>query len=210
MTDIRKKFHRETPDQRKADLIAATLRVITRAGMQAATVRTIAQEADVTQGLIRHYFQTKEDLISAAYEAHLNSMTQAARGAVEAQNACATAQLTTFITASIAPPASGPDPLGVWASFLPSIRREKVFLDIHRRINRQFRAYLSNLIKHALLEQGITCDEATLKEHTLMCGCIIDGVWLEAGLFDDIIDIDKLTKSALIAIHKALDFPTLE
>jgi AcrR family transcriptional regulator len=68
MPDTRKKFSREPAGQRKNDLIAATLRVITVSGMHAATVRSISEEADVTQGLIRHYFKTKKELISAAYE----------------------------------------------------------------------------------------------------------------------------------------------
>ena len=60
------KFRREPAEQRKDDLIQATLSLIAEQGVRAATVRAIAKRADVTQGLIRHYFSTKHDLILAA------------------------------------------------------------------------------------------------------------------------------------------------
>ena len=49
------KFRREPAEQRKDDLIQATLSLIAEQGVRAATVRAIAKRADVTQGLIRHH-----------------------------------------------------------------------------------------------------------------------------------------------------------
>ncbi len=50
----RRSFCRETPEQRREDLISATLEVISAGGAKAASVRNIAAQANVTMGLIRH------------------------------------------------------------------------------------------------------------------------------------------------------------
>ena len=68
-TDLttRRPYHRASQESRREDLINAALKLIGDGGPQAATVRAIADEAGVTAGLIRHYFQTKEELVRSAY-----------------------------------------------------------------------------------------------------------------------------------------------
>ena len=75
MTDAPPKFRREPASQRKLELIQATLSLIAELGVRGTTVRAIAERADVTQGMIRHHFSSKEDLITAAYEHHMSHMT---------------------------------------------------------------------------------------------------------------------------------------
>ena len=67
MAADRKPYRREAEDKRRQALIEATLALVSEGGARAATVRAIATRAGVTAGLIRHYFQTKEALIVAAY-----------------------------------------------------------------------------------------------------------------------------------------------
>ena len=75
MSGQRRTFRREGEAQRREDLVAAALDCIAEGGPLGATVRAIAERAGVTPGLIRHYFNTKEDLISAAYSALMTGMT---------------------------------------------------------------------------------------------------------------------------------------
>ncbi len=75
MTGERRKFRREGEETRRDALIAAALALVAEGGAQAATVRAIADRAGVTPGLIRHYFDTKEDLTRAAYASADGRMT---------------------------------------------------------------------------------------------------------------------------------------
>jgi AcrR family transcriptional regulator len=45
----------------------AALTVFARTGFQRATVRDVAREAGVSQGLLYHYFRTKDELLSAVF-----------------------------------------------------------------------------------------------------------------------------------------------
>ena len=51
---------------RRAELVDAAWRVIAAEGLEAATVRRIAQAAGCTTGLVTHYFDSKDDMLVAA------------------------------------------------------------------------------------------------------------------------------------------------
>jgi TetR/AcrR family transcriptional repressor of bet genes len=52
--------------QRRSELVAATWAVVAAEGIEAATVRRIAEEAGCTTGRITHYFADKEEVLVAA------------------------------------------------------------------------------------------------------------------------------------------------
>ena len=76
-------YRRESEETRRADLIAATQELVAEGGPEAATVRAIAARAGVTPGLIRHYFQTKDELTRAAYATLMDGMTAKGADALE-------------------------------------------------------------------------------------------------------------------------------
>jgi AcrR family transcriptional regulator len=53
-------------EQRRRELVDATLAVVAVGGIEAATVRRIAEEAGCTTGRITHYFADKEEVLVAA------------------------------------------------------------------------------------------------------------------------------------------------
>ena len=54
-------------DERRRDIVLAALRVIARGGVSAATMREIAREAGYSTGMVVHYFDSKEQLMSQAH-----------------------------------------------------------------------------------------------------------------------------------------------
>lgn len=50
-------------DARRAELAAATRRVVLRRGMEGVTLREVAQEAGWSIGILQHYFKSKDDLL---------------------------------------------------------------------------------------------------------------------------------------------------
>ncbi len=58
----------EQAQRRREQLIEAALVVFARKGVDGASVKDIAHAADVTPGLVYHYFDSKEDLVAAVLE----------------------------------------------------------------------------------------------------------------------------------------------
>ncbi|MGB2894042.1 MAG: helix-turn-helix domain-containing protein, partial [Albidovulum sp.] len=102
----RRKFTREEPQARRADLIGAVLDLMAEAGPAETTVRAIAEAAGLSPGMIRHHFTSKEDLVNAAYEAHM------ARQIADSERALgpgsARDRLRRFVSASVTPPVVDP------------------------------------------------------------------------------------------------------
>ncbi len=70
---------KNAPQERRntrIDLREAAIRLGAQQGVHAATIRTIAKEAGVTEGAIYKHFQNKEDLIRDAYTAIVNEMVR--------------------------------------------------------------------------------------------------------------------------------------
>lgn len=61
---------RKQAEQRRTQLIEAALEVFARKGVRATTVKDLAAAAGVAEGLLYHYFESKEDLFRAALERH--------------------------------------------------------------------------------------------------------------------------------------------
>jgi AcrR family transcriptional regulator len=73
-------------DATRMRLVQAAWRVIATEGIQAASLRRVAREADCTTGLITHYFADKNDLVTSAYRQVLNTMLLDATEAIAAED----------------------------------------------------------------------------------------------------------------------------
>jgi AcrR family transcriptional regulator len=64
----RKAPERKSSDERRDEIVRATLRVVAVKGFAGVTLREVATEVGVVHGLIRHYFSTRDDLVAAAFD----------------------------------------------------------------------------------------------------------------------------------------------
>ncbi len=201
------KFKRAPAEERKDALIAATLTLIAEHGTSGATVRAIAQEANVTQGLIRHYFSSKEDLITAAYRAHMAQLTAFTDGENARGSRSAKARLLAFVQTGLKPPVATPRAVSLWAGFLNLVRSDASMRAIHEETYHEFRNRLESLIGKALREDGITALPQELRRMAIACNAVIDGLWMEGGALPDAFtpeelpDIGVRSVSALIGIE---------
>lgn len=56
------------PEERRASVAAAVWRVVRRAGLDGVSVRTVAAEAGLSPGSLRHYFATQAELLAFAMQ----------------------------------------------------------------------------------------------------------------------------------------------
>ncbi|CRK51371.1 putative transcriptional regulator [Rhodococcus sp. RD6.2] len=67
---------RPDPEERREEIADAVLRVIRRAGVGAASVRTVAEEAGMSTGSLRHFFGTQSELLLFAMELVIRRVTE--------------------------------------------------------------------------------------------------------------------------------------
>src|SRR3989442_1797035 len=59
---------RHQAEERREQILDAALRVFSEKGFAGASIRDIAREAGITEGLIYHYFESKDQLTEAVWK----------------------------------------------------------------------------------------------------------------------------------------------
>lgn len=70
-------------DRRRAEIIRATLAVVTRDGASGVTHRAVAKQAGITTSLSTYYFATLDDLLVAALSSVAEGYTERIRGIID-------------------------------------------------------------------------------------------------------------------------------
>jgi AcrR family transcriptional regulator len=178
MQPARRLYRRESEESRRSALIAATQELVAEGGPEAATVRAIAERAGVTPGLIRHYFQSKDELNRAAYRTLMDGMTAKGSDAIEGVGAQPEERLAAFIAASLRPPVLDAGAVVLWAGYMHKVRSDPDLLAVHESGYLAYRDTLQRLIESLPrdTEAGQTRREA------IACNALIDGLWVEGSL----------------------------
>lgn len=170
-------------EARRAALIEATLDLIAEGGSEAATVRAIAVRAGVTPGLIRHYFSTKEELVAAAHEALMTTLTEASAAALDRLPDDPLARLAGFVAASVAPPVTDPRAVSLWSASMQQVARDPAMRAVHLETYLAFRDRLEGLIREALRAGGRPVTDS--RALAIAGNALLDGLWIEAGALPD-------------------------
>lgn len=174
---IRQAFTRESADSRREALIAACARCLAKHGAQGTSVRAICLEAGVSPGLLRHYFEGIDALVSETYRATGARVADALHAAVEA---VATdnprGRLLAFVTASFREPIADPELLATWLAFWSLSRTNSAIGKIHDEIYADNRRDMERLI--------MACPGAPANPRLMAIAltALVDGLWLELSL----------------------------
>jgi AcrR family transcriptional regulator len=68
--NMRTRSRRQQADERRTQLLATALDVFAAKGLDGATVKDLSDAAGVAQGLLYHYFRSKEELLRAVLDEH--------------------------------------------------------------------------------------------------------------------------------------------
>lgn len=178
MQPARRLYRRESEENRRSALIAATQELVAEGGPEAATVRAIAERAGVTPGLIRHYFQSKDELNRAAYRTLMDGMTAKGSDAIEGVGAQPAERLAAFIAASLRPPVLDAGAVVLWAGYMHKVRSDPDLLAVHEAGYLAYRDTLQKLIEALPRET----EPGQTRREAIACNALIDGLWVEGSL----------------------------
>ncbi len=199
----RRPFVRAGEETRRAALIEATLDLIAEGGPQAATVRAIALRAGVTPGLIRHYFDTKEDLVAAAHETLMTGLTEASAARLDDLPDDPLARLAGFVANAVSPPVTDPRAVALWAASMQLVPRDAVMRAAHEATYLAFRDRLQAMIGAALAAAGRSTED--IRALAIAGNALLDGLWIEAGALPDHFRDGELKSIAIKAFSRLLD-----
>lgn len=202
----RRSFHRAPEGERRQELIEATLDCISELGLKGATVRQIAMRAGVTAGLVRHYFDSKDQMIAEAYRNVIASLTDKAKN-VEGDPAT---RLKDFIAINLTEPVADSRSVSLWAAFISQVRVDPALAEIHREGYLAFRDALQGLLSDFLAAKGRPASAEVCRRHAIAINGLVDGLWVEGCLAGDLFREGELISIAMASVEALLGLPIEE
>ncbi|TCT44510.1 TetR family transcriptional regulator C-terminal domain-containing protein [Martelella mediterranea] len=197
----RKPFRRASDTERRADLTAAMLDCIAEGGIQNATVREVAERAGVSGGLIRHYFETKDQLLQAAYRQTMGEMTGITAEATADHEKTPRERLMLLVIACLTPPMVDARRLSLWAAFIAIARIDPAMGAIHREGYLEFRDLIENLLADLFRVENRPEDLKEVRRQAIAINAALDGLWLEGCLADDLFENDELLETGIQSVE---------
>lgn len=183
------RFRRESPEKRREALVQAAIRCLGEGGMSAFRLERICAEANVSLGLINHYFPSKTDLLSAVYQAafydDINKIINQARetgtdtASERALASPAEKRLCDVVDAMVDPAYLKPATLTVWLALWSEIVTNPQLKQEHRVLYRQFLQACTRLIQAVADERRREIDATEVARNLI---ALIDGLFLERAL----------------------------
>ena len=168
------KYRRALPEDRRSDLVEATLRCLSRDGHQGVSVRRIATEAGVSAGLVNHHFDGIEALVAAAYEAvSKDVMARVMTRVVAAEGP--RARLSAFVEASFSDAVLDPALLKIWVVFWSLLPHAAPLQEIQKRNWADYRRTLE--VELAACPNA--ADGFDAAGTALGLAALMDGLWLQ-------------------------------
>jgi TetR/AcrR family transcriptional repressor of bet genes len=172
----RARFHREAPEDRRRQLGEAALRCIRRHGNAGVSVRQIAAEAGVTQGLITHHFGEINELVAYAFDIMSAGLLKEILSAVEASEPSPQARLEAFIAASFSPILMDREVLSVWVVFWGLILHSPRMSASQKQEYGDYVATVEELIASLAKAEGFAVADIRLTAKAFTA--LMDGLWL--------------------------------
>lgn len=171
------KYRRALPEDRRGDLVEATLRCLAEHGHAGVSVRRIAAEAGVSAGLVNHHFDGIEALVAAAYERLSIDLLADVMRRVEVESD-PRRRLSAYFAAIFSESVLDPGLLKIWVVFWSLVPhaaplkriQQRMWADYHGSIERQ-------------LALCTAADPAFDPAPTALgLAALMDGLWLQGCL----------------------------
>ncbi|WP_045462996.1 transcriptional regulator BetI [Vibrio hyugaensis] len=183
------------PEIRKPQLVKATMSVIDRVGLHAASISLISKEAGVSTGIINHYFGGKHGLLEETMREILRQLSATIKENLSQLPADAHHQrINAIIDGNFVGFQAENQVAKTWLAFWSYSMHDAQLKRLQRVNERRLLSHLKKELK-ALLDQG----QAELVAHGI--ASLIDGIWLRGTLNPQGIDAEK----ARVIINDYLD-----
>lgn len=179
VTPPRRRFSKKPPDIRRQELVEATFRCLCRLGPAQTSVRTIAEEAGLSLGMVRHHFNSKDELLAAGYRMLSAQLQVETAKALEQAGPDPAKRLHALITAGLRPPILDRDYIQLRFLFWGLSQTNAAVREVHDEIYSRFAQQLNELVRAAAKASKARIDADAI---TLTIMALLKGLWLEWSL----------------------------
>src|SRR5881392_1189373 len=163
--------------RRRAQIVRATIRCLARAGYSGLTMKTVAREAGVSQGILHYYFADKRAILVAALDAVTADLDRRVAAAQARGAGDARARLRALVTACLRLALEEREFWVVfvefWGEMMHDARLREINAALYRRMRRQIGALVAEGIRAG------TFRRVDVGEAAAVVLALVDGVSLQ-------------------------------
>ncbi|WP_062112410.1 betaine-aldehyde dehydrogenase [Aureimonas sp. AU40] len=175
-------------DQRRRQLVEATIDALADVGFAASSLSEIAGRAGVAPSLVAHYFGDKEGLLEATLR-HLASRVSDSARLRLARAEGPRERIQAVIDANLAPEEFDARTCSVWLAFWGQVLHSP-------RLKRVQRVYQRRMLSNLRYDLKALCTDADAQRIAVSIAAVIDGLWLRSTL-SDVGETDSLAARAI-------------
>lgn len=164
----------QTLTARRHDLVQGTIRSIAALGYANSTVQTICEAANVSRGLIGHYFDGKDELLLEAFRHLCDRQDAEMREAIRAAGDDALDRLLAATVVSFQSAASRENAL-VWLALCGVAPWNPQMTELHHTLYRRYRNWIEHMMVCAARDRGILINN---RRAALTYAQMVDGFWI--------------------------------
>lgn len=198
----RPRTHREIQEFRRTALIEATIVSLAKHGVANTTVRMICATAGISHGLLSHYYESKDELLAAAFQHLFSDLTRKVQKLQAKAGAGPYARLKAMPAAIFAPSICTSTQRHAFLAFWHEIRFSKAVRDVNRALYSDYTQRMIQLFAEAAAEQGREIDAESAAVGYI---ALIDGLWLELSIDDQVVSHERAIALCQRFIDRSLE-----
>ncbi len=175
-TKPRTKRRTASKQERKTQLIKATIRSIAKNGLSVTTMSTVAKEAGLSQGIINLHFQSKDRLLEETLRFVVDEYRTAWFGALEKGGETAVGKLTALVKVDFEKHICQRNKLAVWFAFWGESRSRPTYRQICAEWDLEYREVLTALCEEIIQDGGYSSNSDFV---AYGLSAMSEGLWLD-------------------------------
>ncbi|MCC5948666.1 MAG: TetR family transcriptional regulator C-terminal domain-containing protein [Nitriliruptoraceae bacterium] len=187
---------------RRAQILCAAIQVVGRKGALGARLKDIAREADVSLGLVQHYFGTRDELMEHTFRMMLSISLDRVR-AVEARDPDPLHTLVSMLRLHAYGSVDFAERWGFWVEMWSSARRDPALAEIARTIYELWTVPFESTIRRLQQEGRCRTDISAAAAAVLIMG-LIDGLAVRSLVDPTTLTVDQVYSSLFTASFAVL------
>jgi AcrR family transcriptional regulator len=177
--------------ERRPQILAAACAVIASAGIPALRLSDVAKEAGVSSGTVHYYFESKREVIAAAFEFNLAD-SLARRQELLASGKNSLAVLHDLVESYLPNDELSVRAWKVWLALWAEGSRDPVLQEINERLYGQWRDVVAAVLKSAQ-DEGLTREGDPVVQANMLIG-LLDGLAVQVVLQSPSMPLDLMKR----------------
>ncbi len=191
----------EIQEFRRKALIEATIASLARHGVAHTTVRMICGAAGISSGLLGHYYDSKDELMAAAFHHLFSEVTRKVQRLQAKAGDAPYARLKAMPPAIFSTSVCNTLNRHAFLAFWHEIRVSRPVREVNRRLYSDYTQRMQALFTAAAAERGRRIDSESAAIGYI---ALVDGLWLELSIDDRAVSHERAIALCLAYIDRAL------